>query len=157
MTKLFAYAAALSLCSCCSNLASRTARPVGHLAAATQSSQSYAAVLTWTNYDRWNDPDEAVYLLNGKPTGTGDAGLRAALARLHELPAGARLLIYPAGYVRFRKWPGFYGYLPPFWKRYREVGDSIRHLNLTIQDEDELGRPVNTLLPATRPSRTTRP
>lgn len=102
-SSLFVFAAiliCLSGCEITPTVSSRTTEPT-------------TATLTWHNYNgTTDDPETAMYLLNGKEVGRGRAGFRQVLSKLGELPPKSEVIIdYDARSLSRNQ--GF-GYLLPF-------------------------------------------
>jgi hypothetical protein len=56
--------------------------------------------LTWKNYNGWDDPESAVYLLNGEETGPGRPGFVRAIERIRahaKSGAAAVVTVHPVG------------------------------------------------------------
>ena len=56
----------------------------------------YAAYLTWKNYDGYGDPEDAVFVWNGKEVGKGSEGLESVIGEMKKLPRGSRILVFPS-------------------------------------------------------------
>jgi hypothetical protein len=109
----------------------------------------YNAYLTWSGYDGGGDPQEAIYLWQGKQVGKGSAGFQEVISRLEHLPPGSRVLVFP------EYWEGakpFIGYSDQVLKRFE---DAVERQDLIIlyshRDQNGAMHPAN--LPLLGPSR----
>lgn len=58
----------------------------------------HVTLVTWRDYlgiGRSSDPNEAVYIVDGREVGKGREGLRVVIARLKTLPVGSEVYLYP--------------------------------------------------------------
>jgi hypothetical protein len=71
-------------------------------------------LITWLEYDgyRKNDPDEAIFQINGESVGKGNDGFRAVLHRLESIPEGSTVKI------RWTPLPQGEGY-PLYWPAHK--------------------------------------
>jgi hypothetical protein len=118
--------------------------PVGMSAAPRSIPATTRAVepvlITWLEYDgyRKNDPDKAIYQINGESLGKGIDGFRAVLLRLESIPEGSAVKITWAPLPQGQGYPP---YRPPYdgfeecYKDLLALRDR-RHLNITESSDD---------------------
>lgn len=104
-------------------------------------------VLSFVNYDRsGGDAAEAVYVLDGRELGTGDAGLNRLLREMESWPTGSMLIgRWERAGIAFGGPPRW---VPPYHSRYGELYEVIDRKGFTFRfPPDELGRNQYPLKP----------
>jgi hypothetical protein len=90
-----------------------TARPAGPV----------TARLTWKEYDGAEEPERAVYYLDGRRIGRGTMGFMAVMLRLRELPVGSTMEVF-SGFPKFE--PSGPDRVEPFSQAFGD-GDDTRY------------------------------
>lgn len=114
-------AMAAANCQCGSDGNGERPRPV----------KATTVALTWAQFDgrKQSDPQEAIYLLDGKTIGKGDKGFESVLRELESFPPGSKVMVYPDNDV----W-GFFGLGGYGWESSQEpTSVPFRHSGILVE------------------------
>lgn len=101
------------------------------------------AWITWKNYDGFGDPEEAIYVWNGREVGKGLEGFVEVLSRLDKIKPGSKVAIFPCYPGRVRGHldePARVIPFSEFWGLLREVVYRRNLIVLYSEDENPLAK-----------------